>query len=136
MGDVELKSEWDNTIELTLTRVDQRIIHTPILYSRPGDETLIAKPEHGKRQGLFILTGKATQAEKSAIEDASRSWWTQGAGTTQGRIRFKWGDNKGDGEEAGTYYSCVLGKVDFWKEGKAEKYDFLIELIESDFPIS
>jgi hypothetical protein len=145
MADVQvigLKSEADDIIEFKedptaegfrTLRIDQRITLKPIEYARPGKEDTTANPERGERMQLFIITGKATQAEKDALEDASRTWYKLGSGKYQGRVRFKWGDNKGDGSVAGSYYDCVFRKTDFTEEAAKAKYDFMIELLKSEF---
>jgi len=120
----KLKSEAEEEIPLTLTRVDQRVTLQSVEYTPPGREIGWARPEFSKRIVLFILTGRATQAEKEALEGASRNWWTKGEGSAQGRVRFLWGD---------ATYNCYITKADFSKDAAAEKYDYLIELKEADF---
>lgn len=136
MADVDkvgFKSQNDDVLELNAPRIDQRITIKPKEYARPGKEDTYANPERGTRMQLFIITGKATQAEKDELEVASRTWWDLGSGQYQGRVRFKWGDNKGDGSVAGTYYDCVFRKTDFTQEAAHEKYDYIIELLKSEF---
>ena len=129
---VGLKSEEDNIVELNAPRIDERITIQPIQSSRRGKEKTRLRPTRSKRILMFLITGKATQAEKDALEDVSRNWWLK-EGTKDGRIRFKWGDNKGDGTTPGSYYDCAIRKADFTEEAAHEKYDYLIELIEGEF---
>lgn len=135
MGSVELRAEDHPTTDdiiLSSVRIDQRVTVRPIEIQRAGKDKTYTRPTRSKRMVLFILTGKATQTEKDALEDASRNWWEK-TGTKDGRIRFKWGDNKGDGSSAGTYYDCAIRKADFTEEAAHKKYDYIIELIEGDF---
>ena len=130
---VGFKSEDDDILELNAPRIDQRITIKPIESERAGKEKTKVRPSRSRRMLLFIITGKATQPEKDDLEDASRNWWAKGSGGTKGRIRFKWGDNKGDGSVAGAYYDCAIRKADFTEEAAHEKYDYMVELIEGDF---
>ena len=128
---VSLRAEdYPTTAEIILksVRIDQRITVTPISYEFAGDEKTKVKPTRSKRRMLFIITGKATQTEKDALEDASANWWRKGSAPTQGRVRFYWGTNNG-----GEPYGCAITKADFSKEGKALKYDYLVELLEGEF---
>lgn len=125
---VKLTNESDEDLTLYVTRVDQRITIEPIVVERAGQELPKARPTRSKRKVLFIITGKATQTQKNAIETASETWWDLGSGATQGRIRFTWDTNNG-----GSAYECVFTKVDFWKESGKQKYEYLIELEEGDF---
>jgi len=128
---VTLRAEdYPTTAEIIFktVRVDHRITITALLFERPGKEKPKAKPTRSKRSILFIITGKATQAEKDALEAASETWWTKGSAPTKGRVRFYWGANNG-----GEPYECAITKADFSKEGKALKYDYLVELAEGEF---
>jgi len=110
------------------TRIDHRVTVSALLYERPGQEKPKARPTRSKRSILFIITGKATQTEKDALESASATWWTKGSGATKGRVRFYWGDNNG-----GNPYECAITKADFSNEGKMLKYDYMVELAEGAF---
>ena len=128
---VTLRAEdYPTTAEIILksVRIDHRVTLTVLLHERPGQETPKARPTRSKRSILFIITGKATQAEKDALESASATWWLKGSGATKGRVRFYWGANNG-----GEPYNCAITKADFSKEGKALKYDYLVELAEGEF---
>ena len=132
MTNVELRAEDYPTtadIELNSVRVDQRITIKPKVYERTGQEDPRGSAYRSTRVQIFLITGKATQAEKDAIEKASAEWWRI-EGTKNGRIRFKWSDNKGDGSVAGSYYNCAIQKTDFTQEAAHEKYDYIIELIK------
>jgi len=125
---VKIKSETDIEIVLRVTRVDQRVAVTPVVADRAGQELPKIRPGRSRRRSLFIISGKATQAEKDSIEAASKNWWMLGTGAMMGRVRFFWGENNG-----GNPYACSIMKVDMWKESNKEKYEFLIELEEGAF---
>jgi len=129
--DVKLRAEdypATSDIELKVTRVDHKMTVKPILHERPGQELPKGRPTRSKRSPLFLITGKATQAEKDILEDMNATWWLKGTGTTKGRIRFYWGTNNG-----GTPYNCVLMDVNCWKESPKKKYEYIIELAEVAF---
>lgn len=133
MADVELVPETGSTITLYSVRVDQRTTTNPIEVDRPGKEKPRLRPGRSIRIPLILITGKATQTEKDDLEAVERTWWGLGTGATKGRVRFKWGNNKGDGSIAGSYYNCALRKIDFTEEAAHAKYDYIIELIEGEF---
>ena len=123
--DVKIKAEDSTEYTLTVERVDQRISLGPTITKRPGQQLPRGRPARSTREVLFIVTGRATQSQKDNLESASKTWFTNGSGSTQGRVRFTWGENN-----SGNPYNCVLLKLDIWKEGKAEKYEYLMELEE------
>lgn len=125
---VKIKNEYDTEVELRAIRVDQRITLNVIVADRAGQELPKIRPTRSRRRVLFIITGKATQAEKDDIETASKTWWSLGSGTTKGRVRFYWGENNG-----GNAYNCAITKTDIWKESNKAKYEYLMELEEGAF---
>lgn len=136
MADVDkvgFKSEDGDVLELNAPRIDQQSTTNPIKVERATKPEPKLRPGRSTRVPLFIITGKATQAEKDDLEAADRTWFLKGSGNTKGRVKFKWGDNKGDGTNAGSYYECAFRKFNFTQEAAHEKYDYIIELIEGDF---
>ena len=125
---VKIKNEQGTEIELTVTRVDQRVTVEAIIAARAGQELPKIRPTRSRRRSLFIVTGKATAAEADALETASKNWWTLGSGATKGRIRFYW-----DTRNSGNPYDCAITKYDNWKEGGKQKYEYLLELEEGAF---
>ena len=126
--DVKIKAEDDTEYTLTAERVDQRIEYTIPFTERAGKDLPRIRPTRGARKCLFIVTGRATQTQKNQLETASKTWFEKGSGNTQGRVRFTWGENNG-----GTPYDTAIWKLDIWKEAKAEKYEYLMELQEAEF---
>ena len=125
---VKIKNELGTEIALTAIRVDQHVTTEAPIAPRAGQALPRIRPSRSRGRSLFIVTGKATAAEADALETANKTWWALGTGETKGRIRFYW-----DTRNGGNPYDCAMTKYDNWKEGRKQKFEYLLELEEGAF---